>query len=587
MRKLTLPCIWPWLLTSPIILIAWNSTAQCNSQDGGWTCEEAPLVCLHHLCDFTEPNFPDAPHNGWCGNNTAIHNPQYFQFFAIAETVLFEISVVDCWGGQNALQAAIMQNCPWDNDDVLDCNPGTPEGGSFILQPSGMVIGQPYWLVIDGSASAQCEYTIEQATGIYEPTIITELDDVFANPEEVCQGYNSLQLIASPRAEGVHGYWWFPEWAPDDTIATTDPEVTIDVPTWVDSGIYQICVQPFSGCDTSDVQTCTDILVLPRPALGIKDTVKRCQDEYPFTWNGVIINAPGTYWTTRYSPDGCPLDSMWTILPIDSLPITGLSVVAGPCGSDSTFMASIHLDYAQGDTSEFDLLIENDIIGQYALEDFPVVIPHFPGNPAGNYTVSICRPGSASPDCCLSVSFDGPPCPEISCAIDSVVLTATPCIEGWLFDFIVDIDPVRPGAEGFSIVCNGDLYGPFGYSEAPVRIGPFVADSSSYTVLIFDNADPSCNITVTSEAIECTTAFPDPQAAGLLRIAGNGSIPIIYALQDIRIAVFAADGRNVIPAQVISAPGQYSLATLPPGLYFGYIQYGGHTYPMRLVRTDP
>src|SRR5690606_20189054 len=106
----------------------------------------------------------------------------------------------DCTGGQNALQGALIGACPWiAPDDVLDCNGGgTPEGGVFTLTASGLVVGQTYWIMFDGSASSQCDYTIEIATGVFEPQLLNELEEITIDPDAVCQGYNSLQLVASP-----------------------------------------------------------------------------------------------------------------------------------------------------------------------------------------------------------------------------------------------------------------------------------------------------------------------------------------------------------------------------------------------------
>ena len=97
-----------------------NSYSQCNPEEGGATCQEAPLVCLNALCDATEQNTPDGSYTGWCGNNTAIHNPQYFQFIPTFPDVFFEIMVGQCSGGQNALQAAIINACPWTGANEMN-----------------------------------------------------------------------------------------------------------------------------------------------------------------------------------------------------------------------------------------------------------------------------------------------------------------------------------------------------------------------------------------------------------------------------------------------------------------------------------
>ncbi|MDQ3017911.1 MAG: hypothetical protein M3R25_14460, partial [Bacteroidota bacterium] len=85
----------------------------------------APSPCLVDACYETQSNFGGPPYNGWCGSNTAIHNPQYFAFIATLPNVMINIHVDGCDNGQG-LQSAILGACPWTvGPDVIDCDPGT------------------------------------------------------------------------------------------------------------------------------------------------------------------------------------------------------------------------------------------------------------------------------------------------------------------------------------------------------------------------------------------------------------------------------------------------------------------------------
>lgn len=74
-----------------------------------------------------------------CGANTAINNPQYFAFIVLSTDVLIHISVDSCDLGVG-LQSALINACPWENSDVLDCDPGSPPGGVMELEASGLTI---------------------------------------------------------------------------------------------------------------------------------------------------------------------------------------------------------------------------------------------------------------------------------------------------------------------------------------------------------------------------------------------------------------------------------------------------------------
>jgi gliding motility-associated-like protein len=295
---------------------------QCNPEEGGATCQTAPIVCLNNLCDGTEVNPPDGAYNGWCGNNTAIHNPQYFAFIATSTQVQFTVTVGNCTGGQNAIQAAILGSCPWTGaNEILDCANNIPSGQTFVLEAQGLVIGNTYYLVFDGSAGAQCEYTIEEALGVYEPQLENDLESVTVHPDEpVCQGYIGMTFNAEPEVVGAHGYWWTAEWAPLDTIETTDPELTINIPAQLDPGTYEICVQAFSGCDIGEALPCITIEVYEIPEEE-KPSETFCPEEFPFSWGSVNISGPNEYTQTFTTPEGCAFDSIWVVEEYPEVPL--------------------------------------------------------------------------------------------------------------------------------------------------------------------------------------------------------------------------------------------------------------------------
>lgn len=299
------------LLLLILLFSSFQLRSQCNPPDQLPTldCADAPLVCLLDAC-YETLNLPFNCCNGWCGANTAIHNPQYFQFIPTCDPVEIHIHVDFCTGG-NGLQSALLNSCPWDNSDVIDCDPGTPPGGTMVLIGTGLVIGQVYWLVIDGSNGALCEYTIDFTQCIESPGITEELTSAEAIPGSVCQGYNGLILNADPPIANAHGYYWVLGWS-GDTITSTLNFTTLDVPANVDPGTYEICVRAFSGCDTTDNEICFDVEVyeiLPED----KDPAIFCPEDFPFNWGPLPIPGAGEYTRTFTDADGCVFDSTWVV----------------------------------------------------------------------------------------------------------------------------------------------------------------------------------------------------------------------------------------------------------------------------------
>ena len=242
-HRILLVCLCCFLVSASLF-------SQCNEHlPPALTCEEAPFFCLEQQC-FQSTLEPFNCCNGWCGANTAIHNPQYFAFVAAEAEVEIQIHVDFCDSG-NGLQSAILQSCPWDNNDVLDCDPGTPPGGTMVLSANGMIPGQTYWVVVDGSNGALCDYTFTQVNGVEEPIFNLELDSAltFANTAEVCPGYTDLILFAGPHTEGTIYEWT--HW--NGSIYYSDePELELFIPGSTDPGVFEVCVRQMNTCDTSE-----------------------------------------------------------------------------------------------------------------------------------------------------------------------------------------------------------------------------------------------------------------------------------------------------------------------------------------------
>ena len=161
--------------------VSFNSSAQCDPPGELPTtqCGNAPITCLTGACYSTD-NMADQGHAGFCGGGTLVHNPQYFAFVATDTVVTIAISINCCTSGAG-LQSAIIEidndlpGCAdWDNDDVIACDPNFNNSTSMTALP--LIIGNVYLLLIDGSNAATCEYTINQADGIFEPTLNGDLD---------------------------------------------------------------------------------------------------------------------------------------------------------------------------------------------------------------------------------------------------------------------------------------------------------------------------------------------------------------------------------------------------------------------------
>src|SRR5688572_28380579 len=288
-----------------------NLHAQCNPPDQlpTPTCELAPLICLLGAC-YETLGIPNGGPGGWCNGMNTIENPQFFSFIPTAPNVEIHIHVDNCDSG-TSLQAAIISECPWGVEDVLACNGGTAPGGTIVLIANGLVVGQPYLLMFDGSSGALCNYTITYTNNIFSPGFEEELSSAEAIPYSVCLGANALTLVVEPQIACAHGYFWVLEWS-GDTFFSTLATTTIGVPSNIDPGIYEICVWAYSGCDTTENELCFEVEVY-ESADGDKPPIVLCPEEFPIEWGNLIINGPGQYERNFDTPEGCTFDSVWVI----------------------------------------------------------------------------------------------------------------------------------------------------------------------------------------------------------------------------------------------------------------------------------
>ena len=254
---------FPWQLFA-IVFFMFPSTgkSQCDSIIA-LTCETAVEMPLLNFCGRTA-YLPYNCCNGWCGSNTAIHNPTYFKFTATDTIISIDIEVLPCYSGVG-LQAAIIPVCPWANDDILDCDPGTPPGGTMELDATNVIPGQDYWLVIDGSSGAVCSYLISGVSGLFKP---------YEHHVFLQQSGDTIHAVH----EGQFEYAWFK--CEDNITLGTDPYFIPQT-----SGCY--CVEVYDGpnssvfCTTAQATSTEDVVkdervsFYPNPSIdGVEINIK-------------------------------------------------------------------------------------------------------------------------------------------------------------------------------------------------------------------------------------------------------------------------------------------------------------------------
>ncbi|MCB0518741.1 MAG: gliding motility-associated C-terminal domain-containing protein [Saprospiraceae bacterium] len=233
----------------------------------------------------------------WC---TTVENNQWFAFIADAPTASFEVACGPCTSG-SSLQAAVLATTDCSNFSfVSPCvgsiNPGTSE----IVTATGLTPGTVYYLMIDGSAGATCDYSINGSSGVSNgPTsacIPSQASGFYTSTT------NSSWEIVPPSAGTILG----------SPIGT---QVNVN---WTQAGQAEICATSLV-CPNAPTECITVEIGLEAMS---SQHVNLCEGK-SVSCAGVVFTAPGVYPVPFTTSQGC--DSVVTCF-VDLIPTIQMPV---------------------------------------------------------------------------------------------------------------------------------------------------------------------------------------------------------------------------------------------------------------------
>ena len=217
----------------------------CNGIDGYSTT-------LQPQAQITKP-IPD------CGGTAVLNNDDWFSFVAVTETISIKITPFNCagTGGTMGIQAGIYKDCDAEggiNSDGLASNSIQVSCGCTTapinLTYSNYIIGELYFLVIDGCSGDICDYEIEVLEGSTVSPEITEMTSDIQGNETACIG-ETVFFSVDPVENASY---YFCQIEPQATIisgqGTNEIEVLVE-----EEGNIDVCVDPSNACYYAD-QSC-------------------------------------------------------------------------------------------------------------------------------------------------------------------------------------------------------------------------------------------------------------------------------------------------------------------------------------------
>ena len=233
------------------------------------TCIQAQANCLNldGYCGTINNNNQQQPFPG-CPNNV-LNNDEWFAFYAGSTSISIVITPSNCQaGGNQGLQGGIYQACgpPWVAMD-LQC-PCTQN--PFTLNSTNFVIGQIYYVVIDGCGGNVCDYSVDVTVGSTVPSPPANPGTV-TGPSPVCVGSTTAYTV--PTIVGASSYQWTMTPSLGTFTSTTN---TVNV-TWTTAGSTSLCVSSSNVCFANPTQSCIPITVVPIPTATLSGTGVLCE----------------------------------------------------------------------------------------------------------------------------------------------------------------------------------------------------------------------------------------------------------------------------------------------------------------------
>ncbi|TNE47871.1 MAG: hypothetical protein EP344_19320, partial [Bacteroidetes bacterium] len=266
-----------------------ESMAQCNPAPCAFPM---PSVNAMDACVLPSPSALDCYYGEttadppvsfppfWC---TVIHNNHWFAFIADDVTATFELSCYGCAVG-NGIQAAVLETTDCiDFTFVSPCIMNIPTGNSATLVATPLVPGNTYYLCIDGSAGAQCEYSINGT----QPTVNGPAGNICVPSSPQATYTTSSTSIWSIN----------PPWAGNIVGSTTGTSVNV---IWETAGTAEVCAQGID-CPNAPLECLT---VNVGEDTYETEFVDLCQGK-TVTCAGQTFSAPGNFPVTLNAFSGC------------------------------------------------------------------------------------------------------------------------------------------------------------------------------------------------------------------------------------------------------------------------------------------
>lgn len=309
-------------------LFIWCQPAPCDVENPEMTptCVEACIIC--DIDGFTgrhESSVAGSLPLDFC--TFFVHNAQWIAFQAASTDIKIRLSVSNCDLG-NGLEMAIYKSIDCNTFEMVsNCRGGgnaVPEGTSAeFTNTEPLIIGQYYYLAMDGNFGDNCDWTFEVLEGSTELSPLTSTAPI-EGADETCP--DILQAYATEPEEGAVIFEWTLNGQPIGDNSSPFIELAFSEP-----GIYTLCVTAKNACDEA-IPACKTIEVSTPIPTQITDFF--CEGDC-YEIDGNTYCETGIYEYTIALDNGCDSTIILDLTELEQ-PMNDISI--NICDGDTIFI---------------------------------------------------------------------------------------------------------------------------------------------------------------------------------------------------------------------------------------------------------
>ncbi len=288
----------------------------CTPRPAGLTCQTAPILSATEFPYYsTSPVSNRQPTRNGDTCSASIENAHWLSFIAASTTLTIKLSVSNC--NANGVQFFVYQTDDCDTFRRVDggCHPsGIAAGAEDTVSLINLVVGDKYYIMIDGANGDVCSYTVSVTNGqVYNSTQAIP-NQTITGSGILCAARTGLTYNIPTVATADTYIWRIPSTATATTPLSGATQTSIGV-NW-GSVSDSVCVRIAARCDTTK-WFCKAVKVGTPVVNPI--TATKCPGT-PYFFKGENRFAAGEYRDTLISSSGC--DSVVVLTLINLLPLS-------------------------------------------------------------------------------------------------------------------------------------------------------------------------------------------------------------------------------------------------------------------------